>query len=159
MSRTLLCVPVLLAVSCFPSLAEADNSVRLVPPAQPKRLGIHARFVRLNDQVRPLVQTRIRPDFEPVYEFGERIDRVEWGSPAQRAGLERGDVVVATYPTHLRIHRWQPIQHRNQLRRAIQLSGPRLKLLVRNVRNGRYQTVIVNFDSFDGPRPLIQRAN
>ncbi len=131
---------------------------------QKRQLGIRATFIRLNNQgSRPFLRNQgIRPDRNGNgngYEYGERVDRVERGSPAQRAGLERGDVIVATYPAHLRSFREHPIRNKDSLRSAVRFSGDRLKLIVKNVRTGRYTPLTIYFNRGNGQggsRPLFR---
>lgn len=77
--------------------------------------------------------TRVVPDFgQPVYAL--QIDRVAEFSPAYRAGLEAGDVVVSA--------NGRSIQYKTDLHRAIQQSHGRLELLVLDIRTGSLTTVV-----------------
>jgi serine protease Do len=58
-----------------------------------------------------------------------KVVRVEPGSPAQKAGLETGDVIVAANGV--------PITGAEQLAAAFRKSGPTLTLTVRDTRTGR----------------------
>ena len=125
-------------------------------PSPAKRIGIYASFTDLIGYGRPRTYDhRIERSLQFTdLRFGERIDRVEYGSPAWRAGLERGDVIVAFFEP-----RWGgdvriPIRHHDHLREAISRSSDSIRLLVRNVRDGRYHKVTVRWRK-SSPRPLI----
>jgi S1-C subfamily serine protease len=65
-----------------------------------------------------------------------RVARVEAGSPAEKAGIERGDVIVAANGA--------PVTGVEQLGAAISKSGPTLRLTIRDTRTGRDVPVDVN---------------
>ena len=79
------------ALLLFVSIASGShhlqaNDQTVVPGVQPRRLGIHATFIRLSEPSRPLARTLVRPDDRVTdLKYGERVDRVEQGSPAYRA--------------------------------------------------------------------------
>ena len=60
---------------------------------------------------------------------GARVTAVWPGSPAQRIGLEAGDVIVAIDN--------QPVRTIADFNRLVENSGRRVSLIIRNVRNGQ----------------------
>jgi S1-C subfamily serine protease len=67
---------------------------------------------------------------------GARVTAVWPGSPAQRIGLEPGDVIVAIDN--------QPVRTLAEFNRLVENSGRRVSLIIRNVRNGQ----LVQADAF-----------
>jgi S1-C subfamily serine protease len=61
---------------------------------------------------------------------GAQVTAVWPNSPAQRVGLEPGDIIVAIDG--------QPVRTLTEFNRLVEMSGRRVNLLVRNVRNGQY---------------------
>ena len=123
-------------------------------PQQPRpRLGVQAKFIHLHDDG-PVFETfghgggggqhhgqehRLRFHPQPnhhAYRHGVLIQRVLWGTPAHRAGLERGDVIVKA--------QGRRISHAGSLPVAIQNSDGWLRLKIINVRNGRLADVWVH---------------
>jgi S1-C subfamily serine protease len=64
------------------------------------------------------------------------VSEVTQGSPAQRAGLEPGDVIVEANGT--------PILHPNTLNEEVRKGNPTLRLVVVDGRTGQRSTVEVN---------------
>jgi hypothetical protein len=71
--------------------------------------------------------------------YGLRINSVVPGSPAQRAGLEPGDIVI--------IANQKPMTHQDSLIKAVAESNGQLNLILRNVRNGQFSAVVVELDA------------
>ena len=132
------------------------QEARIVPQDPPKRLGIYSSFVDLRFYASGPQANIVPGGGNNQLNFGERVERVEHGSAAWRAGLERGDVIVATYRPQWGGDARVPIRYRGHLRQTIRRSGDSLKLLVRNVRNGRLQKVTVRFRTGSGPRPMLR---
>ena len=84
-----------------------------------------------------------------------KVTRVEPGSPAEKAGLEPGDVIVAADGA--------PVTGPEQLVSAVRKSGPSLELMVRDSRTGRDTPVkvamVVRSAEFvaDGSRHVVLR--
>lgn len=130
-----------------------DESLRLIPdtldPFRP-RLGLQATLIPLNNKIFLASKSRhetTRPNFgRPSIApggcmptgMGARVDRVMWNTPAFRAGLERGDIIVEIQGKRL--------LNANSMLQAIRNSGPWLQLKVINVRNGRPVDVWVWMD-------------
>lgn len=75
-----------------------------------------------------------------------RITRVDPGSPAQKAGLEVGDVLVKANGA--------AITGPEQLAAALRKGGPKLSLTVRDIRTGKDVPVEVNLGGPSAPTPL-----
>ena len=120
----------MLALVCLTTATHAQQQ-QIQPFVQPQgqSLGIYSTFIRM------------RGGF---YQSGERVDSVNWGSPAQRAGLERGDVIVECGGYR--------IENPQSLGWALQNAYGSTWLRVINVRDGRLVTVQVYFDG-SGSRP------
>ena len=88
--------------------------------SSPKMLGVHSVTTQTNGNM-----------------FGQQITQVTFGSAAQRAGLETGDIILTVNGT--------PVQSQDALRQAIQSSGSQMFLKVVNVRNGQLVDIQVNF--------------
>jgi S1-C subfamily serine protease len=105
-------------------------------PAPPRSLGIKTEQVRIGPRT------------------AVRITVVQPGSPAEKAGIERGDVIVEAGGALTSDTR--------QLEAAIQSSGPVLGLKVRDTRTGREVPVQVHFEgpaatTESGPVPAPAR--
>ncbi len=88
---------------------DASGSVARSNPARSsRRLGIQGHF---------------------EYGYGLVVERVRWGSPAGRLGLERGDVIRAVD------NRW--LRTEADLRRQLRDADATAQLTVRDVRTGR----------------------
>jgi S1-C subfamily serine protease len=72
-----------------------------------------------------------------------RVVEVDPDSPAGKAGLEKGDVIVAANGA--------PVTGVEGLAAALRKSGPRLELLVRDTRTGRDTPVTVNLGGPEAP--------
>jgi serine protease Do len=72
---------------------------------------------------------------------GMKVIRVEAGSPAQLAGIEQGDVLVAANGV--------PITGVEVLSSVVKKSGPTLTVTVRNIRDGRDVPVEIKIGSSD----------
>lgn len=88
--------------------------------SSPRMLGVHSVTTQANGNM-----------------FGQQVTQVIFGSAAQRAGLEAGDIIVTANGT--------PVQSQETLRQVIQNSGSRMLLKVINVRNGQLVDIQVNF--------------
>ena len=71
--------------------------------------------------------------------YGLRINSVVPGSPAQRAGLEPGDIVISADQ--------KSMTQQNSLSMAVAQSNGQLDMIVQNVRNGRSVGVVVELDA------------
>jgi hypothetical protein len=71
--------------------------------------------------------------------YGLRINSVVPGSPAQRSGLEAGDIVISANQ--------KPMNQQKSLTMAVAESDGQLNLILRNVRNGQTVTVVVKLDA------------
>jgi serine protease Do len=69
---------------------------------------------------------------------GALVNDVEKGGPAERAGLQRGDVITAINGTAVR--------DSNELRNRVALLGPDAKIQLTFVRNGKSQTAAATLD-------------
>lgn len=158
--RNMKLATLVLVVTGSTAAVASAGQTRVVPGFErPKTLGVHATFIRLDGLSRPQLRTNLLPPEgdEFGYPYGERIDSVNFQSPAHRAGLERGDIIVATVKRTCHGEVYVPIHSRRSLRNAINSSGRRLKLIVMNVRNGDFVPVTVRFDD-RGSRPLFNVA-
>jgi serine protease Do len=100
------------------------------PPTAPRSLGIAAETVTIGQRT-ALKVTRLTPD-----------------SPAAKAGIEQGDILVAANGA--------AITGAEVLATALRKSGPSLTLTVRDVRTGRETDVQVAFG--DATRPATEVA-
>jgi serine protease Do len=73
-----------------------------------------------------------------------KVVRVEPGSPAQKAGVEAGDVIVAANGA--------PVTGAEQLSASFRKSGPTLTLTVRDIRTGKEVPVEVQVPGRSGDR-------
>jgi hypothetical protein len=71
--------------------------------------------------------------------YGLRINSVVPGSPAQRSGLEAGDIVISANQ--------KPMNQQKSLTMAVAESDGQLNLILRNVRNGQSVSVVVKLDA------------
>lgn len=71
--------------------------------------------------------------------YGLRINSLAPGSPAQRSGLERGDIIIGA--------NLKPMNQLDSLKKAVAASKGQLDLIVRNVRNGQTVAVTVKLDT------------
>jgi S1-C subfamily serine protease len=93
-------------------------------------------------QLRPGAGRRLGAVTELTFfdaEAAVKVTEVESGSPADRAGLRPGDVIVKANGT--------PVLHPQDLNGAVSKSGPVLKLDVADPRTNRKSTVEVNLDA------------
>jgi S1-C subfamily serine protease len=107
-----------------------DMKPKTPPPAPPRSLGIAAETVTVGQRT-ALKVTRVTPD-----------------SPAAKAGIEQGDILVAANGA--------AITGAEVLATALRKSGPSLTLTVRDVRTGRETDVQVAFG--DATRPATEVA-
>ncbi len=85
-----------------------------------------------------------------VYGLGMRVLSVRYGSPAQRAGLEHGDVIISANGIQIR----NPGDLSRALRNAAQYQNGSVNLFVKNIRGNAYQGneyVNVNAQLFGTP--------
>ena len=108
-------ISVAFVVVCMVSLAGAA--------AGPDALGAVAR----SNPARNSKRLGIQGHFE--YGYGLVVERVRWGSPASRLGLERGDVIRGVD------NRW--LRTEADLRRQLRDADAAAQLTVRDVRTGR----------------------
>jgi serine protease Do len=97
-------------------------------PGPPRVLGVKTEVVRVGLRSRALKVTEIQP-----------------GSPAEKAGIEKGDVIVAANKT--------PTGDLSSLNAAIQNSGPVLSLTIRDSRTGKDVPVQVQFGAAPAAAP------
>ena len=71
----------------------------------------------------------------PCIDCGKHIMQVLPGSPAKRIGLEPGDMILAVND--------MPVKNAEHLAQLVNNSSARIKLLVRNVRNGDHLSMKV----------------
>ncbi|TWT82201.1 hypothetical protein CA13_36620 [Planctomycetes bacterium CA13] len=134
----------LLATLITVSAASAQNRIQVVPmpigpPTQPTSsyfLGVYTSTVVLpNSGVGPVaaIETRVipYPGPGPQQQYGQRVNSVVPGSPAQQIGLEPGDILVTANSI--------PLTCQGELLRAINRSGGQLQMTVVNVRTGQPQ--------------------
>lgn len=112
-----------LAAGASTVYAERAES-RLMPPVVPRqpRLGFYGHM---------------------EYGWGMMVDRVRWGTPASRVGLEPGDVIVRINDRRIRTD--------YDYYRALQTSGPYCRLLVRDVRGRGLVRVTAYLGTGQGP--------
>ena len=163
-----LTIPFVLLILAAMSLSTTANgqNARIAPgEPHPKQLGVHVSFIRLSHGPRRFLKTnkrrrnRIRddsPHSQQGFRFGERIRSVRRGTPAWRAGLERGDIIVATQPRNG--GRYDAIRNRGSLKTAVTHSNSQLAMLVRDIRTGRNRWITVRFGSNgnESPRPFLK---
>lgn len=146
------------------STASAQQRIQIAPPlpgppaAQPASyfLGVYTTTVRLPGfggpigpvgpvaaaQPRVQIRPRIVPQPGPAPQaYGQRVDRVVPGSPAARAGLEPGDILVTGNQ--------RPLTCKQALVSAINQSGGHLRLTVINVRTG-YAEPLATYPQYQG---------
>ena len=114
----------LAAATPKPGEPKAGDPKPAPAPAAPRSLGISAETVTLGQRT------------------ALKVIRVEPGSPASKAGIEPGDVLVAANGA--------AITSPEQLGAAIRKSGPAMTLTVRDARTGRDTPVEV---AIGGPKP------
>ena len=93
-----------------------------------------------------------------VYGLGMRVLTVNYGSPAQRAGLEYGDIIMSA--------NGMPIRHQGDLSRAlinaVQFNNGAVSLYVKNIRGTAWQGneyVNVTAHLFGQPIPTAQQVS
>lgn len=103
---------------------QPEAGLRLIPPVVPTqpRLGFYGHM---------------------EYGFGMMVDRVFWGTPASRAGLEPGDVIVRINNRRIRTD--------YDYYQALSASGPYCRLLVRDVRGRGLVSVTAYLGMGQGP--------
>jgi S1-C subfamily serine protease len=121
-----------------------------------------AAQVQIDTRVMP--ETQVVPPQPPapklgfmgqmVYGLGMKVLNVNYGSPAQRAGLEYGDVIISANGINIRNH--QDLSR--VLSEAAQYRNGSVSLFVKNVRGNAYQGneyVTVHAQLFGQPRPAM----
>ena len=95
------------------------------------------------------IAAMIQPISPQPFVQGQRVTNVVPGSPAARAGLEIGDILI--YGNN------QPLTSKGALINAINRSGGHLQLQVRDVRTGQIRPLHTHPQSQGGPVAYAQR--
>ncbi len=128
--RVVLSLAVIAVLAAAASTVHAEQAeLRLMPPVVPTqpRLGFYGHM---------------------EYGWGMMVDRVLWGTPASRVGLEPGDVIVRINNRRIRTD--------YDYYQALQTSGPYCRLLVRDVR-GRGLVWVTAYLGI-GQGPILYRS-
>ena len=154
-ATTALMAATLLASSFFNSAGAQDMTGGSKTQGQPKTMvnqqGQHQRV--LVDPGFQQPAPKLGFNGQMIYNYGMKVVSVNWGSAAQRAGLESGDIIVKINGQPIR-SQWD---YNQALRNAANYNFGRVHMKVRNVRYDwgynvpMYAFVQTTLDGFGSP--------